>query len=61
MTTVFSIMGALAYLAVGVVVARQAARIEFTTKCRWWHVVLWPLIPVYYGIVLLGFWMAGDR
>ena len=59
MTTTLSIMGALAYLGAGVAVASYSAKHEFTLSVRWWHVVFWPVIPLGYGFVTLGFWMAG--
>jgi hypothetical protein len=57
MTTTLVILGA--YLAIGIGVALFAKRDRWIETIRWWHVVLWPVIPLHYGLVTLLFWMAG--
>lgn len=60
MITAFAV-GVLVYLAAGLAVVSFAKRDHWIESVRWWHVVFWPVVLIGYGLVLLGFWMAGDR
>lgn len=58
MTTTLAIVAI--WLVVGVLVAFAAKYENWTSAIRWWHVVFWPLLPIGWVIVLIGFWMAGS-
>lgn len=50
----------LAYLALGIGTVIWARYDRWIETIRWWHVLFWPAILIGYGLILLGFWMAGS-
>jgi amino acid transporter len=56
MTILLAIM---AHLAIGIGVAALAKHASWIDSMRWWHVAFWPLIPLYWALVLVLLWMGG--
>jgi hypothetical protein len=49
------------YLAIGVGVALFMRYERFVDTFRWWHLLTWPLIVVYFIVITFMFFMAQDR
>lgn len=49
------------YLISGAIVVGLARWEGWLSSTRWWHFLIWPLIVVWWIVVLIMFWMAQDR